>query len=172
MSALQYERALALLEAPETYPLLADRKCTRLLRVWVYPSFKPSASWSVIQEGNKFFIRRVVWDQVQTVDSEPVTYGAESPVEEEGFIALLSELRAMHVTPFALASTMGIDGTSYGIEVGGFRVSGRMSWWGKPPIEWVPLQEWHARAIELFESFLPASTSEVPRSESPLSSGA
>lgn len=172
MSALQYERALALLEAPETYPVLPRRKCTRLLRVWVYPSFKPSASWSVIQEGRKFFVRRVVWDQVQTVDSEPVTYGAESPVEEERFRELLSELRAMLVTPFALASTMGIDGTSYGIDVGGFSVSGRMSWWGKPPIEWVPLQEWHARAIELFESFLPESTSEVPRSDSPLSSGA
>jgi|GEM_PF-5160283 len=58
-----------------------------------YPSFKPSASWSVIQEGRKFFIQRVVWDQVQTVDSEPVTYGAESPIEEEGFRELLSELR-------------------------------------------------------------------------------
>jgi len=172
MSALQYERALALLEAPEAYPALARRKCTRLLRVWVYPSFKPSASWSLIQEGRRFFIRRVVWDQVLTVDSEPVTYGSESPVEEESFRALLSELQAMQVTPFALASTMGIDGTSYGVEVGGINPSGRMSWWGKPPLGWAPLQEWHARATELLESFLPASTSELPHSESPLSSDA
>jgi hypothetical protein len=170
MSAIQYERALALLEAPATYPALAQRKSTTLLRVWAYPSFKPSASWSVIQEGKRFFIRRVVWDQVRTVDSEPVTYGAESPAEEESFRGLLSELRAMQFAPFALASTMGIDGTSYGVEVGGISPSGRMSWWGKPPTGWAPLQAWHARAIELFESLLPASTSELPRSERPLQS--
>jgi hypothetical protein len=171
MSALQYTRAMALLEAPETYPTLAQRRSTTLLRVWVYPSFKPSASWSVIQEGRRFFIRRVVWDQVRTVDSEPVTYGAESPVEEESFRELLTELRAMQAAPFALASTMGIDGTSYGVEVGGIRPSGRMSWWGKPPIGWAALQAWHARAIERFEALLPASTSELPRSERPLESG-
>lgn len=165
MSAIQYERALALLEAPEKYPGLAPRKGTALLRVWIYPSFKPCAAWSIVQSGNSYFVRRVVWDQVPTVDSEPITYGSESPVVKENFSGLLSELRAMQLSPFALASPVGIDGTTYGVEVGGFGKSGLMSWWGKPPVGWAPLQAWHARAIEQLESLLPSGTRELPPSE-------
>jgi hypothetical protein len=88
MSAIQYERALALLEAPEKYPGLAPRKGTALLRVWVYPSFRPCAAWSILESGKSFFVRRVVWDQVPTVDSQPITFGAESPVVEERLAAL------------------------------------------------------------------------------------
>lgn len=165
MSAIQYERAMALLEAPERYPALARRKGTALLRVWVYPSFKPCAAWSIVQDGGSFFVRRVVWDQVRAVGLEPVTYGAESPVAEDSFRDLLAELRAMQLAPFAATSTVGIDGTSYGVEVGAFTPSGRLSWWGQPAAGWAPLQAWHTRAIERFESLLPASTPGVPRAE-------
>ncbi|MCR8958699.1 hypothetical protein M0765_013470 [Variovorax sp. S2] len=165
MSTIQYERALALLEAPEKYPGLAPRKGIALLRVWMYPSFRPCAAWSILESGKSFFVRRVVWDQVPTVDSQPITFGAESPVVEESFSGLLSELRTMQLSPFALASTIGIDGTSYGVEVGGFGKSGFMSWWGKPPVGWAPLEAWHARAIKQLESLLPSSTSELPTSE-------
>lgn len=165
MSAIQYERALALLEAPEKYPGLAPRKGIALLRVWVYPSFKPCVTWSILQSGTSYFVRRVVYDQSHTVDAQPITFGAEAPVAEVSFNGLLSELRTMQLSPFALASTVGIDGTSYGVEVGGFGKSGLMSWWGKPPAEWAPLQAWHACAIELLESLLLPSTRELPPSE-------
>ena len=165
MSAIQYERALALLEAPEKYPGLAPRKGITLLRVWVYPSFEPCAAWSILQSGASYFVRRVVYDQTPTVDAQPITFGAESPVAEENFSGLLSELRSMQLSPFALASTVGIDGTSYGVEVGGFGKSGLMSWWGKPPTGWAPFQTWHACAIERLESLLPPSTRELPPAE-------
>jgi hypothetical protein len=162
MSAIQYERALTLLEAPEKYPGLAPRKGFALLRIWVYPSFKPCAAWSILQSGKSHFVRRVVWEQARTVGAQPITYGAESPIAEEGFSTLLAELRAMQLSPFAVASTAGIDGTTYGVEVGGSGKSGLMSWWGKPPAGWAALQAWHVRAIGRLESLLPSSTCELP----------
>ena len=163
MSEIQYERALSLLAEPESYPLLPQRNFIRLLRVWVYPTFAPCVAWSLAQAGGQFYIRRVVWDQVHTVDLEPNTFGTELPVPEETFRKLLAELRAMQLTPFTSTSSTGVDGTSYGVEVGTLEPSGRLSWWGKPPEAWASLQDWHTCATELFESLLPPSTPDLRR---------
>lgn len=163
MSEIQNARALSLLENPESYPLLPQRNFIRLFRVWVYPTFAPYVAWSLAQASEQFYIRRVVWDQVHTVDLEPITFGTELPVLEETFHKLLAELRAMQLTPFTLASATGVDGTSYGVEVGTFNPSGRLSWWGNPPEAWSPLQAWHTCATQLFESLLPLSTPDLRR---------
>jgi hypothetical protein len=163
-TATQYECALALLEKPETYPGLAQRKHSLvLLRVFQYPSFQPCSSWAVVQVAKNLFLRRVTWDQRHPFTPEPVTYGAEVPLESSIFNALTTELRAIQLTPFVVVSTIGIDGTSYGVEVGGFGSSARLSWWETPPPNWAPLQQWHAHAVTQFEALLPASTPSVYR---------
>jgi hypothetical protein len=160
----QYEEALALLERPDTYPGLAKRKHSLvLLRVWQYPSFHPCSSWAVIQDAKNFFLRRVTLEQRHPFTPERATYGAEVPLQSSVFNALATELRAIELAPFIAVSTLGIDGTSYGVEVGGFALSTRLSWWETPPQNWASLEQWHAHAVAQFEALLPASTPSIER---------
>lgn len=158
----QYPKALALLEKPETYPGLAERsRSLVLLRIWRFPSFQPFSSWGVIQVKKDLFLRRITWNQRHSLGSEPVTYGSEVPLPQSEFNKILSDLRAIELAPFIAVATAGIDGTSYGIEVGGFGVSAKLNWWETPPVNWDPLHQWHANAIAHFEALLPASTLEI-----------
>ena len=153
---------LHLLEHPAEYPGLALLMPPRvLLRVWRYPSFEPWCSWAVLEADGSLFLRRIAWDHRRLVISDPITYGSEVLIERSTFDSLSSELHDIELMPFAPVSTLGIDGTTYGVEVGDFGVSARLSWWASPPADWVPVQEWHERAVALFESLLPAQTTSL-----------
>ena len=151
--------AMALLESPAKYPGLPARDRSLVqLRVWRYPSFQPSSSWAVLRVAKSLFLRRITWDQRRPVIAEPITYGSEVPLDAAAFETLLHRLQAIELPPFLPVSTVGIDGTSYGVEVGSFGLSARLSWWESPPDAWSPLEEWHASAVAQFEGLLPAST--------------
>ncbi len=149
------------LEHPERYPGLAERKLPRvLLRIWCYPSFDPYRSWAAIQAREGLFLRRIVWDQGRTGRLKPTTYGSEVPLEHSVFDELVADLQAIELPPFLAVSTIGLDGTSYGVETGSYMLSARLAWWQTPPEAWEPLRNWHARASALFDSLLPTATPE------------
>ncbi len=79
-------------------------------------------------------------------------------MENAVFAALQQELQAIELPPFLTVSSIGIDGTLYGVEVGGHMRSARLAWWETPPKSWEPLQGWHGRTAALFDSMLPAAT--------------
>jgi hypothetical protein len=158
----QLEKALRLLESPASYAGLAERPYANvLLRIWRYPSFHPYSSRAIIEASKQMFLRRVTWDQSHTLSIEPVTFGSEVPVEVFHLEPLLAQLKSIRLPPFITVPTLGIDGTPYGIEVGSFTLSARLSWWETPPREWSELHTWHAQAIAGFEALLPASTTSV-----------
>jgi hypothetical protein len=162
-----HDEAVRMLESPLGYPGLPDRSFARvLLRVWRYPSFQPYASWALIQARTEFFLRRITWDQRHPLADTPVTYGAEVEIDTSVHEPLLAGLRGIRLPPFIPASTVGIDGTTYGVEAGDYMRSARVAWWETPPAEWAGLGLWHAEAIARFEALLPASTPSVRRSRS------
>jgi hypothetical protein len=154
-----YERALALLESPAQYPALPKRERSFVqLRVWRYPSFHPCSSWAVVRAGKNLFLRRVTWDQRHPPTPDPVTYGSEISLDATAYEAVLASLREVQLPPFITVSTIGLDGTRFGVELGGFGPSARLSWWETPPPEWSQLREWHAQTVAQFDGLLPAST--------------
>jgi hypothetical protein len=158
----QYEKALRLLESPASYPGLAERARARVsLRIWRYPSFEPCSSWALVEASKSVFLRRVTWDQRHPLSTEPVTYGSEVPIKPHLYEPLLAQLRSIQLPPFIAVATLGIDGTSYGVEIGAFGLSARLSWWETPPREWAALHSWHADAVARFDALLPASTPSV-----------
>jgi len=160
----RYTQAMALLESPAKYPGLPARDRSLVqLRIWRYPSFQPSSSWAVLRAAKALFLRRITWDHRRPVIAEPNTYGSEVPLDAAVFEGLLHRLQAIDLPPFLPVSTVGIDGTSYGVEVGSFGLSARLSWWESAPKAWSLLEEWHASAITQFEGLLPASTPSLGR---------
>lgn len=157
-------KALRVLESPESYPGLTKRSFARtLLRLWRYPSFEPYSSWALIEASSQMFLRRVTWDKSK-ISVTPVTYGSEAPIEALAYEGLLSRLREIQLPPFIAVATLGIDGTSYGIEIGAFfGRSARLSWWETPPPEWAALGTWHSEAVEKFDGLLPARTPTIAR---------
>lgn len=154
----QYLKALKVLEAPESYPNLAVRPYARtLLRIWRYPSFQPYSSWALIEASSQVFLRRITWDQSHVLGT-PVTFASEAPIQAPAYEGLLLRLREIELPPFITVATSGIDGTTFGIEIGAFGLSARLSWWETPPPEWAALETWHAEAVEKFDELLPAST--------------
>jgi hypothetical protein len=166
MNSVNHEKAaIHLLENPSDYPGLVTRDVMSVeIRIWVFHSFEPYRSWSVHRERKteKRFLRRVVWDQRQRVlTTEPRTFGAESPIETSVVLALKEELSSLRLPPFIPVNTTGLDGITYGVELGSFALSARLSWWCSPPDEWALLARWHAEAVKQFESLLPQTTPSI-----------
>ena len=160
--------ALSLLENPVAYPGLISRKWSKvLLRVWLYPSFKPYCSWAIIHAERELFLRRVVWDQVRPVGvsagAVPYTYGSETLFERMAYDKLSSDLATIRLAPFHVDGQFGLDGTRYGIEITRSALSTKLSWWETPPASWADLRQWHQQTVELFESILPLSTAGLER---------
>lgn len=154
----QFEKALRLLESPANYPGLARRPYASVsLRIWRFQSFQPYSSWAIIEASEQMFLRRVTWDQSR-LSIEPITFASEVPIEQPHLEPLLTQLQSIQIPPFISVPTAGIDGTTYGVELGSFRLSAHLSWWETPPAEWAALHSWHAQAVATFEPLLPAST--------------
>ena len=163
--AAQEERATQLLENPLLYPGLPQKKRPRvLLRLWHYPAFEPHASWVIIEDDTKYFLRRVVWDQrVDIVSPEPQTYATEAPINKCVLDELMNKLQGIELPPFIPVDTVGIDGVRNGLEFGSYMASARLSWWCDPPPQWAPLQSWHNDAIDVLEQLLPSSAAYLHR---------
>jgi hypothetical protein len=154
------ESAERLLADPRSYPGLVSRSdAFIILRVWISPAFDPYCSWSVLMQKGKYFLRRVVWDQRKLeVTSEPATFAAEVALKEEDWKPLVTELEQIELPAFVPVNTIGIDGVTYGVEVGGFMTSASFRWWCDPPERWKGLSMWHRKAMHELQKQLPPST--------------
>lgn len=147
-----YETAERVMRNAISYSGLPIRKGVCLLRVWSYPAFSARVSWSVIQEEQEFFIRRIVWDQNAPTIS---TYGSEVGMGSELFDSIYSKLQSIKISPFISNNRVGIDGEIYGIEFGNHMTSVSLSWWSHAPQEWAELEFWFKQTVDLFDRALP-----------------
>ncbi len=103
--------SLKVLESPETYPGLPSRPDAKvLLRIWRYAAHLQSC-YIVSECPDGLFLRRLTRTNL-TNDF----YGSETPLEQGGFARLSAELDKIHIPPFLISESFGLDGTTCGIE--------------------------------------------------------
>ncbi|MFK8183650.1 MAG: hypothetical protein AB8B99_09760 [Phormidesmis sp.] len=160
-TAKQRKQTYWLLEHPEEYPGLPARdECDRKLLLFRYPSFKPSASWSLFKTGKHYWIRRVEWDCSKCFPTaiEPLTFGSEAAFLPSAAEQVLSSLSSIEFCPLKQPELGGIDGTILGITVGNYWLSCSLRWWYLPSNDWKPLAAWFEKTVDTFEQALPEST--------------
>ena len=167
-NAKQYEKAHLLLESSWIYPglpPLPKLKFEVKWRIFIYPSFEPYVSWSMIQTKDKYLVRRVIWDQrKEVVGDEPLTYGAEIIIDKTLVDEIYASLSRISMNPF-IQDSFGLDGTSKGIEFGSNLIFGSkrtISWWGTPDPTWTPFVKWFNKYVPLINSLFPDPTLEIP----------
>jgi hypothetical protein len=161
-TAKQEEKAYRLLEYPEEYPgLLERREFDRKLLLFRYPSFGINTSWSLFNTNKEFWIRRIEWDRSRwfpSEDAEPFTFGCEIPCSSEFAEKILSSLSLIEFCPLKQPELIGLDGTIHGIKTGNYWLSCSLRWWYLPTDDWKPLAQWFEKSANMFEKILPQST--------------
>jgi hypothetical protein len=154
------ELARSYLENPGSIPSAPRlERCRPTLRLWVYPSFEARLAWHVfrcLKSGKESaIVRRVKWDQGADglrLAGDPLSglrtgFHATPTVEVRDRhldLAVLhgyvEELKAITIAMGAGRGTVGIDGTTSGVEVFPGRVL--VEWWSVYPPEWEGLVSW------------------------------
>ena len=153
------ENARSIPSAPnlETYLLV--------LRLWVYPSFDDQLAWHVFRRvrpgGDSPVVRRVKWDQKADwhrlagdpllglragFHATPTIEVRDRPLDEAVLHGYLERLKAISIPVGSGKGTIGIDGTTSGVEVLPGRVL--VEWWSAYAPEWEGLVSWAAEVRE------------------------
>jgi len=157
------QKAIEILTHPENYPGLhkVDRGSIKL-QIWQYPAFGVYSSWILYKANRSFGIRRVEWNRfTKAFPLEPITYGSDAILPTIDANSILSKLTAIKLSPFIPVSTIGLDGVIYGIQFESRHILVQLRWWWNLPEEWSSLREWFQEAVDMFEYYLPASTSSL-----------
>lgn len=158
----QEEQAYRLLEYPERYPgLLERREGDRKMLLFRYPSYAVNTSWSLFETNKVFWVRRIDWDRskgLPSKETDPFTVGCETFCATELADDILSSLSSIKFCPLQQSDLIGIDGTFYGIRTGNYWLSCSLRWWDQPSNDWKPLAQWFGQSINRLEQILPQST--------------
>lgn len=154
------KEARRLLKNPLDHPGLVKRPRASLkVRLWRSPSFDPESSWTILADGDGWFVRRIVYaPRFEAGIRWRHTYGAEGRMQAKAATALLQDLYAIRLPPFVEIKTMGVDGVRHGVEAGAFLNHVSLSWWGEAPEGWGPLRDWCDVAVRELEANLPPCT--------------
>lgn len=158
------DAAIELLQHPETFPSLPERHAAnRELCLWRLPAFEPHSSWSIfrVPRSKDFFLRRLEHDPrrgLPTNVEDAHVFGCEVPISAGLVEDIVASLEGIATPMFRRPRTMGLDGVSYGLHLGGFFQGTRVNWWSHPSDEWLPLMRLHEQLVERLDPLLPAST--------------
>lgn len=151
------EQAKFVLEQAEHFELLPKHSNMRVLaRVWIYPTFAPWMSWTVLSARSGFYVRRIIWDQSRQNTATFSFFGSEGHLQKEVWTSLASELDQLVIQPFVAVNGLHIDGTIFGVERISDCITAKLSWWGDPPSSWEAVAHWHTTTIKAFQLLLPA----------------
>jgi len=153
-------RALHLLENTDQ---LAPRDPVRalhpLLRLWVYPSYEAYLSWTVFRslpnaEPETIIARIAAWDRpydarrmrepIETPQINDPTFVVRDHILPPEAATALNLERKFAVTLATARDSVGLDGTSSGLQTYGFMGGVRLSWWQNGPPEWREIITWTA----------------------------
>jgi hypothetical protein len=155
----EHTHARHVLENAETYELLPKHANMHVAaRLWHYPTFTPSRSWTVLVTLSALLVRRIVWNPSRTAPALHGFFGSEGRLPLDPWRALMHRLETQTVQPFRQDSGMGRDGDTFGIELPGPLSSARLTWWQEPPAGWEGVAQCHTEAVALFQSVLPQSS--------------
>jgi hypothetical protein len=160
MSKETQDAAERILAKPHVYPGLLPVPEAEM-RLWIYPSFAPYASWSVHRAMSRIIVRRVV-AQPRISPLEAGTgmqsYASEADVAESEVSATLASFECLDLVALARhpPQGLGIDGTVFGIQRGCGPSAQVLEWWSVFPPALSSIAEWHRITRRLLNGFLPA----------------
>lgn len=125
----------------------------RVVHLWAMAAFSAPVSHTVYAVDRGFLVRRVILHPAP-FQGEDQPWGADGRPDTAAVRALIGDLRALELAPFARDEQTGRDGTRYGVEAGDVWRSARLSWWDTQS-GWEALLDWHQRATTLLDGCLP-----------------
>lgn len=147
-------------DSPKTRSREAEfdlRDYRMVLRVWQSPSFRPYASWVLLQNDSngKMRVQRADW--WRGLRTESFDWPAEEPpsraIPREEVEPLLLALNEAHLPLTGIEWVMGLDGCKYGIETLMSFSTISIEWWERGPKEWRDFIDAATRLRELFRRY-------------------
>jgi hypothetical protein len=161
-------RALDFLRDPSAYPALPKLdRWHMVLQLYVFHSFHPYISWTLYRSSQGIdTVRRMRYDFIADhhsereglTPSEPTTFGADAFCPQELVSTALTSLSQLCIPAYDSASSLGLDGVTFGFRRESSSQSLEFSWWSHPPAGCEGLAEWHYRITDSLEAALPAHT--------------
>jgi hypothetical protein len=160
-------RAQSILLSPETYEALGDWSDWRVvLRIWRFSALSLRTCWALARRNDAFQLRRLQWNPSADVlaPSElagPTIFGSEATVPSDPAGEILRTLAAVELAPFAQQEGIILDGTEFGVERSGSRLSTRVTWHSASTDSHRQLTDWFERTANYFDRLLPLSTASL-----------
>jgi hypothetical protein len=151
--------ALEALGHPEAYSGLPPWKHgAAVLRLFRFVALGDYTAWAVGNpEAKTLVVRRITWDRDPKLNiASPALCGSHAEIPSSLLGPCLDTLRALLVPPFVATPAVGLDGTSYAVEVGSFSSCASLQWWEEGPPGWEALTEWFHSTVNLVERALPS----------------
>lgn len=142
-----------------SFPGLPDhRRAQPIFLIYRLPSFLPCSSWTLLEVGGVWKVRRIVEAlPASALSHERHTFGSEMDFAGRLAENLIDAFGALKLSPPPRSNSVGIDGTCYGIRFMDNMSSMELSWWHKAADGFRELPVFLERAIDEFEAVLPAS---------------
>jgi hypothetical protein len=147
--------ARAELHQAESYSLLQRlSNVSILLRLWQYPTFESSRSWTLISADQGLLVRRMVLTQAETAPSTII--GSEAYVQLALWKHLRRELYDTRIYPTPGPESAGRDGTHFGLVCRDAHSHIELEWHNETPDGWSGVRAFWHNAVSAFEKRLPA----------------
>ena len=166
LSRQTQDEARRMLESSIDYPGLPVRtRAQQAICLWRQPTFDPESSWSLIRDGETWYVRRIVYARMTDEQDGSIhhnIYGSEAIISDVEAGDLISNLSRVHLPPFvALQDRIVLDGCWYGVRCRDLIREAQVSWWCQAPNEWTELRDWYAKALSIFEACLPECSVQI-----------
>jgi hypothetical protein len=171
IAQLQARAREALEQLDQLEPRAPVQHLRQLLRLWHDPAFGNPTAWAVFEhvrlpsdrQGHRLptwmMVREATWDRAHdgerfTNPLQGVREGFSAPptirvrdgrIAQRSVTSWLREVRQLPIAILGLRGPVGLDGESWGIEVGDAFLQVRLQWWGAGPRQWVPVTQAIAR---------------------------
>lgn len=158
----------------------------QLLHLWHDPAFGTPTAWAVFEhvqlpsdpQGHRLptwmVVREATWDRAHdgerfTNPLQGVREGFSAPptirvrdgrIAQRVITSWLREVRQLPIVLLGITGPFGLDGASWGIEVGDADafLQVRLQWWGSGPRQWAPLTQAIARLHTLLAGAVAQTT--------------
>lgn len=159
------EVELAEIEKPFEFEGLPQRRARfKFIRFLRFPSFDPSASWTVYEADGGVWVRRIIVANVsQGIVVDTRRYGAEAPISPEVYELIENDLSALRLSYAIPEAGVTLDGERLGFHVWHFS-QGEMRILQQKPEE--ELRAFYRKQILRLEEHLPASTVDLFKAHS------
>lgn len=159
----QHRQVVAQMADPANYPGLEMLGAWDVqLQIYVIPSFEAVTSWTLYaRHDGDYTVRRVYWPHYPFFKIRnliPSTFAADARLPRDDIDELLLRLSELDFPIFKESQLGGIDGVTFGLQLGKIRPGAEFAWWSRIPADAQEIATIYLQLVQVFESSLPAHT--------------